>query len=446
MEAPAEKMKNDAETLYKDGKFEQALPLYKNLWEQHQNECNEWIGYHYAHCYYKLKQYDKARLIFKNLHQKYPNFEIAKNLLAWCIYYVEIVPNTTDKNNNAIDENILFKAGEEITKITKQIDLTNTTSPCVYTITVFKIISYLKNNNNYQQILYWLNKLNPNFLSTVPQNLTNKNDLKAKELSSQKENWFTHRVKALYYTNNFKECLSTAETALHLIKQFHYDNDIWLTRYIALSKEKLGDINGAIDLLKKIEQSKHDWFIQNEIALCYKNINKIDEALFYAASAALNDGEIAKKVNVFKLLSELLKEKGNDNNARKHVELIYRIRIDNNWNIDKNTMDMLSRYSINTATVPMLHELINDLTPLWESLKFNSKQKREGVIKKILEDSKSGFITTNDGQSYYFHTKDVKGKKSNIKQGQKVQFYIEDSFDKKKNKPSKIAVFIKPLE
>jgi hypothetical protein len=67
----------------------------------------------------------------------------------------------------------------------------------------------------------------------------------------------------------------------------------------------------------------------------------------------------------------------------------------------------------------MLHELINDLTPLWESLKFNSKQKREGVIKKILEDSKSGFITSDDGQSYYFHTKDVKGKKSNIMQGAK---------------------------
>jgi hypothetical protein len=32
-----------------------------------------------------------------------------------------------------------------------------------------------------------------------------------------------------------------------------------------------------------------------KLALCYKNINKIDEALFYAASAALNDGENAKK-------------------------------------------------------------------------------------------------------------------------------------------------------
>jgi hypothetical protein len=73
-----------------------------------------------------------------------------KKSFAWCIYYVEIVPNTTDKNNNAIDENILFKGGEEITKITNRL-IYNTTSACVYTITVFKIISYLKNNKNYHK-------------------------------------------------------------------------------------------------------------------------------------------------------------------------------------------------------------------------------------------------------------------------------------------------------
>jgi len=34
-------LKQQAEQLRKEQKFQEALPIYKDLWENHRNECNE---------------------------------------------------------------------------------------------------------------------------------------------------------------------------------------------------------------------------------------------------------------------------------------------------------------------------------------------------------------------------------------------------------------------
>jgi len=65
-----------------------------------------------------------------------------------------------------------------------------------------------------------------------------------------------------------------------------------------------------------------------------------------------------------------------------------------------------------------------------------------GKIKKILPDGKAGFIETEDNKSYYFKTKDFVSKKDKLTIGQKVNFYLEDSFDVKKNQMTKCTVNI----
>ena len=266
-------LRQQAKQLKQAKNFEEALPLFKQLWEEHRENCNEWDGWNYAHCLSKQKDYKNALKICREVYEIKPNFEQNNNLYAWCIYYTEI------KIEKVENEQLLLKAGEAIIKLSKQKPTEQQSDfPCVYSLSIFKILDYLNEKTIYnpKSIIYWTEKLNPDFLETIPFKFTD-NESKERELASKKEDWYSLRSKALYENGDFADCISCSETALKSLTKFHYDNDIWFKRNIALSKAELGDIETAIEELKSLLKRKNEWFIQKEIAELYKRQNKIDE-------------------------------------------------------------------------------------------------------------------------------------------------------------------------
>lgn len=436
-------IKTQALKHFKAKEFDKALSLYQDLWENHRDKCNEWEGWRYAFCLKQLKNYELALEICREVYKLKPTFENIKELYAWCIYYTEIAIEKINSESN------LFKAGEGIIKLSKQKDKSvkkDNDFPCVYTLSLFKILDYLNEKAIYnpEPILYWTEKLNPDFLETIPFKFTD-NEGKERELAPQKEQWFSLRSKALYESGLYEECISLSETALSSISKFHYDNDTWFKRNIALSKEGLGDHEIAIEELKALLKKKNEWFIQKEISEIYKRQNKLNEALGFAVDGALNFGDADKKMNLYKLLSELLKAKGMLNEAKAHIELIYQIRNSRKWRIDSDLSDLVQQYKIDTSKLPDEKELLRRLKPIWEGLKFGNQEAQKGTIRNIISEGRAGFIETDSRKSYFFSAKAFKGKKELMQQGQRVSFFLEDSFDKKKNQPTKIAVNVKPL-
>jgi len=317
-------LKQQAQQLKQAQNFVEALPLFKQLWEEHRENCNEWDGWNYAHCLSKQKDYKSALIICREVYHINPNFDNNKNLYAWCIYYTEI---SIEKINN---ESRFFDAGEGIIKLSKQENKSikkEKDFPCVYSLSIFRILDYLNEKTIYnpKPIIYWTEKLNPDFLESTPFKFTD-NEGKERELASKKEDWYSRRSKALYENGDFADCISLSETALQSFTKFHYDNDIWFRRNIALSKAELNDIETAIDELKSLLKRKNEWFIQKEIAELYKRQNKIDDAIKYAVDAALNYGDPDKKINLYILLADLLKIQNKIQEAKTHIELIYKIR------------------------------------------------------------------------------------------------------------------------
>lgn len=436
-------LKQQAQQLKQSKNFAEALPLFKQLWEEDRENCNEWDGWNYAHCLTKQKDYKTALKICREVYEIKQNFEQNNNLYAWCIYYTEI------KIDKVTNEQLFFKAGEGIVKLSKQENKSlkqEKDYPCVYSLSLFKILDYLNEKAIYnpEPILYWTEKLNPDFLETTPFKFTD-NEGKERELASKKEDWYFLRSKALYENRDFADCISLSEMALQSFTKFHYDNDIWLRRNIALSKAQLGDIDTAKEELKSLLKRKNEWFIQKEIAELYKKQNKIDDAIKYAVDAALNFGDPDKKMNLHKLLAELLKEQNKIQEAKPHIELVYKIRFSNQWKIDSELLDLVSFYNIDTNNIPDEKELLRKLKKIWENLKFGSQEVLKGIIKTIISEGRAGFVETENKKSYFFNTKDFKGKRDLIQQGQKVSFFLEDSFDKKKNQPTKNAVNVKPI-
>jgi cold shock CspA family protein len=232
---------------------------------------------------------------------------------------------------------------------------------------------------------------------------------------------------------------------LKSFKRFHYDNNIWFERNIARSKAELGELEIAITKLKSLLERKNEWYIQKEIAELLKRQGKIDESLAFAIDAALNRGEPDFKINLYTLLSELLKEKAKINEAKTHVELIYQIKVAKQWRIDDDFNKLVLDYKIETRNLPSSKELLWKLKQIWESMKYDNQELLKGKIKNIISDGKAGFICADNRREYFFFANAFNGKKELLHQGQRVSFYLEDSYDKKKNQPSKIAVYIKPI-
>ena len=83
-----------------------------------------------------------------------------------------------------------------------------------------------------------------------------KGQKKPMELASDKENWFAYKSKALMKLGIFQECYEVSKQALELFDIFHYSNDIWFARRIALSKKSLGNSADAITGLQQVLQKK----------------------------------------------------------------------------------------------------------------------------------------------------------------------------------------------
>ncbi len=426
-------IKKQADEFRKAKKYTDALPLYKQLWEEYREDCNEWEGWGYAFCLKQQKDYRQSLEICREVYKLKPDFENIKGVYAWCIYYTEIA---VEKVN---DEPKFFKAGEGILKLSKQEDQY---SP--YTQTVFKVLQYLNDKAIYptDKILEWTDKLNYEILDNTPFSFTD-NEGKIRELAPKKEQYFMWRTKALLEKGLFGECIKLSQKALDTFENFHYGNEVWFARRISLSYKGLGQPETALEQLKSLLKRKNEWFIHKEIAEIYFEQGNNEQALKFAIDSALSFGDADKKLNLYKLLSEILIKNNEQEAAKKHIELMYQIRKANEWKIDNDLQNLINKFQIDTTKTVNLRDFERELKQLWEKLKFSNQTQLIGVVKSILPNGKAGFIEAENKKSYYFQLRNFKGKPELAKEGQKVSFFLEEGFDAKKNQKTVNAVNVK---
>jgi len=169
------------------------------------------------------------------------------------------------------------------------------------------------------------------------------------ELASDKESWYAYKSKALIKLGKYQECYDISIVAINTFDNFHYSNDIWFTRRIALSKKALGNTEEAIKELLKVSKKKKEWFILKELAELYKDAGNQDEAFRYAIQAVNSFGELEYKVDLLFLIGELLNEKKEDELAYKHFLLAKLIRINEMWSIPSKLSSALEKFSKNST-------------------------------------------------------------------------------------------------
>jgi len=277
-----------------------------------------------------------------------------------------------------------------------------------------------------------------------------KGEKKPMELASSKEDWFAFKTKALFETQHYQECFDLSKVALESFEKFHYSNDVWFARRIALSKKHLGNSADALNELLLILRRKKEWFIQNEVAQIYKENGDNEKAFKFAISAINNFGDLEYKVGLLVLIAELLALKDEKELSFKHYSLSKLLRLQEEWNVPNSVSSALTQFPFEQITIEKLPDLKRELKKYWSSFnpqqtapKQNTTQRQTGKIDRILhndEKGADGFIKFEGNKSIYFRVNATEEIIKKIAVGLEVEFKVLPATEDKKEKAVQLKV------
>ena len=420
-------LKAKANKLRQEKNLSEAIKYYEEMYSNNHQECDHWDIWGYAYCLKANKEYkNSADICEAFLSEQEINFPQLNNVYAWSLFFLldDGMAEINQKSLDTIDK-IIELCAEDLKY-----------SPLVKTI--FKVAKIAKNSHDYELMLKYLYMLPVDKLENRETSVTTSKSKKM-TISSDMEIYYLYLSEALLKTERFNDCIALCKQALSKLNKPFNRNNTWLERRMGLCYLKSEDHEKALQILLKTASFKKEWFIYKEIADVYLKMNDYDKSYDYALKAASQGGDFSKKVNLFKLLGDLLEIKKENHQALLCYQLTYKIREENNWPI-------VTELHQKICFEPIIEEstgLFQEVSKLWKEKKADSREMIKGVINSILPNNKAGFIKADDGKSFYFSFRDNNLQPESLKVGDIVQFSLVDSFDKKKNKPSQAAANIK---
>lgn len=300
---------------------------------------------------------------------------------------------------------------------------------------------------NWKLVNDFCSQIDPTLLSTDCSSIQveRKGRTKDMELASDFENWYAYKTKALMKLGEWQECFDTSKEALEKIENFHYSNDVWFSRRVALSKKNLGNTEDTIEELETILKRKREWFIQKELAELYFEKDAFDTAFKMAIDAINNFGPLEFKVDLLFLIAKILNKQGESDLSFKHFSLSKLVRQDEEWKVPQKLFDELNQFDQNEIPLSELKSLKSELKKYWNGFNKNDKRQRspkhrnnsdnlQGEIIKLLHDNergKDGFIKS-DNNEFYFSASPNWHLTSDLIVGKKVIFKVIPANDGKK--------------
>lgn len=391
-----ENIMREAYEMSKNGDYESAIALYREIYKKNPKTFKNSCKYYYMWAAYK-------GIIAKENSYNCENKDRTQRFVDYIL-------------NNTKNDELIFK------------------------LTIFSVLKYLKSNEKYscEKKYNYLKQLDFQNLSDESQ--TYKSSGKNILVMSHKEKWFSEITKTCFELEFFEECIEFCNIALKELSSFHNNNNIWFMYRIAKSNMRLGNKQESLFQLLEIAKRKKNWFIYKEIAEAYKDKEDVENEFLYLVKASIQaDGEEKSKVNIYLRLASMLLEQNEIESYNILMKHILKIRINENWKLSNLESDFYekNKVEIDSSSSNILKK---DVVNLIKVLRYKNMEVHTGTISKIIN-SKSGFIKDEDKQ-YYFIIKEVMEKNKNVILGQKVNFYIEKSFDNKRNKESFQAVNI----
>ena len=437
-----EKSYNYAKSKYDSKDYPTAVGICEELWNNSEKNDNNLLGL-YGFSLRKVNQSAKFIKIIKELKDvSLIKDKFVISPLCWCVYdeyiknyNIEDVEGFAEflKYANYITTSIQQEAYDKKVYNDKGLDR-EIINP--YVLTVKKVVSVysekVKNRysrNIYEEIIKWLNKLNPLILSEECFEFEDDKG-KEREMASSKEFYYQHMTKALERTEDYGNCINVAEVALNVIDKFHYRNKIWIELRFHYSKCMVAqNQEEAIEEFEKFACKNKIWFIWYKLSsICYR-FGKLDKCLYFGSIAIATEYKAEHMVKLFYALGVLWHNKVDTLKAKEFFQAAAYYRQFNTWVISEELNYYIAEYEIDIKKKPDIKNIIKICE---EHSGFKTEDNYEyGTIKTILPHKNCGFIETeNLDKDVYFKISELKPGFI-AKQGKKVKYgliKIEDKY------------------
>ena len=407
-----------------NGKFQEAIAIYTKLWEQKEDM---YVGCGLLHCLRKLGSTAEALKFSEKLINKYPNFSWAKNEYIWTQIQCGIDSLDPEKDFNSI-----------LTTATNLLSLE--LEPLALNHIAFKVLKSAKHSGNWDILNEWVDKITPNTLQDTPMVSE-----EGKEGWSWKGLWFNYKIAGLIHAKHYDKALTDIDVALSLFPR--------QKKFFLRSKALVFNGQQRLEESKNIYENlcnnpKADWWIRTEYAQALISSNNNDDALKQLCLACNSRVPRKSLVNAFAELGKLLFRQQNYADSSAHFALCKYVRLENSWSIPSDIEAALHKLENTHHCHPpaSLHEALTACSNVWVAFlkknvtALNSRQNIKGKIEGLLDTRPYCFIRAMTGETFFCSKKLLPTDTNN---GSEVVFDAAESFDKKKNKKSWVAITVK---
>jgi len=420
--------KQRAKELRKAGKFEEALPLYRDLRKQ---TGDSFDGAGLLQCLRKLELFDEGINLAEELIVKHPEFNWCRNEVIWTFISGALYK---------LEEN---EPLEKVVETAQKIMDMNPKGLAAKMI-VFKVLKSSKAHNDWDTINEWIVKIDPNLLSTEPMT-----DSSGRKGWSDQSLWYNYHIRGLLEKGGKKEAQEAINIVNEISERFLKQRKFFL-RLKGLANQKIGNLYEAEKIYQNLcSGDRPDWWMVHEYARVVRDTGRTEDALKLMYEAASRHKKLEAMVSLFADIGMLCKSMGKNKEARAHLILCRYVRDKNDWSVPERVLNGISELNkiIGNNNAPeSLEEALSICKGYWLDLlgekgvsesKVQDKRKiRKDLLGKMSLgklDSSFCFIFTEDEESFFCFKKDLP---PDIKDKDKVTFDAIPSFDKKKNKRS----------
>jgi tetratricopeptide (TPR) repeat protein len=408
-----------AKELRKAGQYDQAIALYKPIWEEKKDLFD---GAGLLYCYRKNIDYSEAISVADYISRKYKDIEKRKenewprNEAVWV--YIYGVLNKYDEKVKISDVGVML---EKILKLEPQ--------PKDKNKAILKALKLAKDADEWVFVDKFAQLIDSLTLDKKPMIL-----IDGREGWSQYATWLNYRIQGLLENNNLDGAINILEK--EDLKQFPKQKRHFL-HLKGKSYHRKGLNVEASEIYKEISSGqKPDCWILHEFALVKKALAFREEALSMLYQAANLGNDLKFMVNIFCDIGDICVELSKDEIARAHYVLSKYIRIDQGWRVSETLSNKISTVNkkIGAEKEPKsFQEALNMCKQEWQTVKADAVSEKAitGSVAGITNERPYCFINGDDKRVFFcFKTDLPKG----IINGSKVRFDVVSSFDKKKNK------------
>lgn len=370
----------------------------------------------------KLKRYDEAVNIGKKfISEVLPN-TYALGSFCFSVYMAKFLPHIKDD----IVKPETIKTAEWLIEHAKK-------DPAyfVYLNPLLVAVEYYLERQNFVRAKQLLGDILPEQL---------KNERAEVVIKGKKIFLKSDRMKFLKLKYDLAKGEKEIETALSIINQLIEIDpwDIWFKREKASLLSEMEQYDESMNLYEELIARRKEWFIYHEAAKLAIKMGRNEDALkFFSKAFILGDKQISLYTwHLFIDTAKFLDTTGKNEESRWHLDYVFHTAINDEGNKPQEMLKFFRSSAYRPAPIPNLPALRTKMLDFHSKFQFDSEQ-FEGVISKMNEGGKSGFVTS-ENKKYFFSSRDFKGKSPT--EGMIVSFYTETKLNRKTNKEELYAV------